>query len=187
MNGRSALPGERVFAASRFDVRRCDVRQPDGTTWRREYVAHPGAVVILPLVNAEVGSERVVMIRNQRFAVDETLYELPAGTLEPGEEPVECAGRELIEEAGYRAAKIDALTAFYTNPGICNERMWAFLATDLSHVGQQLEANEHITVEVVPYDEAMQKIRKGVIQDGKTIATLLYYGAFRAALTETSV
>lgn len=171
--------GDRVFEAARFDVRRCTFDTPGGGVDRRDFVAHPGAVVILPLVDARTGHERVALIRNERFAVGRTLYELPAGTLEPPESPETCAGRELVEETGYRAASLTPLTAFFTSPGICNERMWAFLASDLTHVGQCLEAHERITVEVVTLDETMQMIRKGVIEDGKTLATLLYYSAFR--------
>jgi ADP-ribose pyrophosphatase len=137
------------------------------------------AVVVLPLVD----DQTVVMIRNERFAVGEVLWELCAGTLEKGEEPLLCAGRELIEETGYEAGRIDKLLEFYTCPGICTERMHAFLARDLTAVGQNLEDNERIEVEVMSLARSMQMIRSGEIRDGKTIATLFYYDRFIRAMT----
>lgn len=141
---------------------------------RREAVVHPGAAVILPLFDD--GS--VAMIRNVRFAVDETLWELPAGTLEPDEDPAVCAARELTEETGYRAERIDKLTEFYSSPGICTERMHAYLARGLTHVGQDLDATEQIEVEVIAWDRTMQMVQAGEVRDGKTIAALLYWHTF---------
>jgi ADP-ribose pyrophosphatase len=137
-------------------------------------VVHPGAAVILPLLD----EQHVVMIRNERPIEDVPLWELPAGTLEPPELPEVTAGRELIEEAGYQAGKIELLTKFYASPGICTEMMYCYVATDLTVVGQRLEPNEKIVVKVMPLDEAIQMIRDGVIIDGKTVATLLYYQTF---------
>jgi len=170
---------EHVFDGRRIDVYRVSVEGNDGQQHPRELVVHPGAVVVLPLVDATPGKETVAMIRNTRFAVNQTLLELPAGTLEPPPEtPGSCAKRELIEEAGYEAKCIEPLTEFYTTPGICDERMVAFLATELTHVGQQLEANEQITVEVMPLDEVLGLAQRGEIKDGKTLATLLFYTSF---------
>ncbi|MCC6579664.1 MAG: NUDIX hydrolase [Phycisphaeraceae bacterium] len=166
--------GTQVFEGRRFQVHALDMAGPDGRVFRKEVVVHPGAVVILPLLDAQT----VVLIRNERVAVGQTLWELPAGTLESGEEPLACAWRELIEETGYRAGHIAALTDFYTSPGICTERMWAFVARDLAHVGQQLDENEHITPEPVAMTKAMDMLKSGDIRDGKTLATLLYYDRF---------
>ena len=171
----------RVFHGTRFDVHAVDVTKPDGSRWRREMVVHPGAVVVLPLLDERPGREKVAMIRNKRFAVDQRLWELPAGTLEVGENPDQCGARELIEETGYKAAKFTKLTDFYTTPGICTERMWAYLAENLTHVGQELDESERITVEVVGLDRTMQMVKSGQIRDGKTIATLLYYQMFLRA------
>lgn len=168
----------RVFHGTRFDVHTVHASKPDGSSWRREMVVHPGAVVVMPLLDGQLGREKVVMIRNERFAVDQRLWELPAGTREPGEKPHQCGERELIEETGYRAAKFTKLTDFYTTPGICTERMWAFLAEDLTHIGQSLDESERITVEVVGLDRTMRMVKSGQIRDGKTIATLLYYQTF---------
>ncbi|MDZ7778424.1 MAG: NUDIX hydrolase [Gemmatimonadota bacterium] len=167
---------EPVFEGVKFDVERRRVPTRDGGSAVRELVVHPGAVVVLPLLE----DGRIVMIRNHRFAVDETLWELCAGTLEPGEDPARTAARELVEETGYEAAHIAPLTMFYTTPGICTERMYAFVATGLEEVGQQLEATEQIEVEVVSRDDVMAMAASGEIRDGKTLATLLFWGAFRA-------
>lgn len=168
--------GREVFSGKRFKVVSMDLpnRDADAGTHRKDMVIHPGAAVILPLLDAKT----VVMIRNERPLEDVPLWELPAGTLEPPEAPEVTAGRELIEEAGYEAGQITLLTQFYSSPGICTELMYCYLATDLTAVGQQLEPNEKIVVKVMPLDEAIQMIRDGVIIDGKTVATLLYYQTF---------
>lgn len=165
-----------VFKGIRFDVRSIQVKAPNGKVVKREYVVHPGAVVILPLVD----KEHVIMIRNQRFAVKKNLWELPAGTLEPNEPPHDTASRELLEETGYHAAKIELLTTFYTSPGICNEIMWAYLAQDLTLHGQQLDEGEEIQTEILPWRQVLKMVQDGTICDGKTIAALLYYHTFVA-------
>lgn len=165
---------QRVFQGVRFDVHAVEEAGRDGRRHRREVVVHPGAVVVLPLADRH----HVVMIRNERFAVGATLWELPAGTLERGEDPAVCAGRELLEETGYRAGLIVPLTNFYTSPGICTERMWAYLARDLVLRGQELDQTEKITVALLPLARAMRMMESGEIRDGKTIATLLFYHAF---------
>lgn len=164
--------GELAFRGLRFDIRAVDVPGRDGQPHRREIVAHPGAAVVLPLLD----EQRLILIRNQRVAADGELWELPAGTLDvTGEAPIDCARRELIEETGYEAATVDPLATFYTSPGICTERMHAFVARDLTRVGQQLEASEDITVEAVNWDQTMHMIRTGQIQDGKTLTVLLLF------------
>ena len=137
----------------------------------RYVVVHPGAVVILPILD----DGRIVMIRNFRYTVEQELWELPAGTLEPGERPLETALRELEEEAGYRAETMTPLTEFYTSPGICTERMHAFVATDLEWVGQRLQGSERIIVEVVEVSTARRMLLEGELVDGKTIAVLGTY------------
>ncbi len=164
---------ETVFRGVKFDVERRSVPTADGGTAVREVVVHPGAVVVLPLLD----DGRIVMIRNHRFAVEETLWELCAGTLEEGESPAETAARELVEETGYRASRLEPLTTFYTTPGICTERMHAFLATGLTEVGQDLEDTERIEVEAVTPGRALEMVRSGEVRDGKTIATLLFHHA----------
>ncbi len=159
-----------VFHSARFDVRSLELK-PQTT---RDFVAHPGAVVVLPLLD----EQRVVMIRNQRYAVGQELWELPAGLREPNEQPEATAARELIEETGYRAEKVEPLLNFFTSPGFCNELMYAYAAYQLQFVGQALEENEKIRVEVLSWTEILGLLKKGAIIDAKTVATLLYYHTF---------
>lgn len=163
--------GEVVYAGRRIDLRIVDVPTHDGGTSRKELVVHPGAAVILPLTE----SGDVVMIRNVRFAVGLELWELPAGTLEPPESPVECAARELQEETGYRAERFEPLGRFYSSPGFCTEQLHAYVATGLIHVGQDLDATEQIQVNPVPLSRVLQMMLSGEIADAKSIATLGLY------------
>lgn len=139
-------------------------------------VQHPGAVVILPFVDAD----HICLIRNKRFAVEKTLVELPAGTLEPGEEAIITAQRELAEETGFRSDNLTPLFDYYVSPGILNEKMHAFIAKNLVAGEQNLMHDEEIEIEVVRFDDALAAIKNGQIEDAKTIATLLYYQQFVA-------
>jgi len=143
---------------------------------KREVVVHPGAVVVLPFLDARASS--IVLIRNRRYAVGQILLELPAGTLEKNEDPINCAGRELLEETGYIAARIKPLLNFYTSPGILSEKMYAFAAYDLEQANMALEEGEDIELLKTTFSEAIEMIRDGRIHDGKTIATLLLYERF---------
>lgn len=159
-----------IYHGKRVDLLTVETTDSRGQTVLREVVVHSGAVVILALLD-----DKILFIRNERFAVEKTLLELPAGTLEPNEEPLLCAGRELEEETGYRAAKIEPLLSFYSSPGFCNEILHAFLATDLTYVGQNLDPGETITVEPLTFAEALAKMRSGELMDAKTLATLFCY------------
>lgn len=163
-----------IFHSARFDIYRVEFDRK-GQQMKRDVVVHPGAVAIVPIV----GDNQIILIKNQRFAVGKTLWEVPAGTLEPNEAPLETAKRELIEETGYRAEEVEPLTHFYTTPGFCNEMMYVYAAKKLSYVGQKLEATEDISVETVTWKEALRMIQEGIICDGKTIASLLYYHSFK--------
>lgn len=139
-----------------------------GQMIRREVVRHPGAVLVVPRLDRD----RLVLVRNFRVAVGEHLWELPAGTLEAGEEPDHAAGRELEEETGYRAGELDPLGEFFTSPGFCDELMRVFVADDLEWVGQRLEPHEEIEVAVVSRAEVQAMLDDGRIRDGKTMAAL---------------
>lgn len=157
-----------------FDVAQVELRR-GGRTFTRQLVVHPGAVVVLPLLD----DKTCVLIRNERFTIGQTLWELPAGTMDCADEsPAACAGRELFEETGYQAGRIDPLAAFYSTPGFCTELMHTFAAYDLTPGDQRLEATEKITVEALCIEKTMQMIQDNTIRDGKTIATLLYYHTF---------
>lgn len=168
----------RIFEGVKFAVELVQIDTHGGKTVQRELVVHPGAVVILGILD----DGRILLIRNRRFAVGQTLLELPAGTLEPGEDPAVCAGRELIEETGYEASRIEPLCRFYTSPGICTEEMHAFVATGLKHVGQALEETEQITVAPTPPEEVLAMIEHNEIRDGKTIAAVLHHHTFGRGL-----
>lgn len=162
---------EVVLVGSRFNVERRWLVRRDGGTEARELVVHPGSVVILPILD----DGRIVMIRNVRFSVERTLWELPAGTRDPNEPVLSCAARELEEETGYRAAGLVPLLEFYPAPGLSNERMHAFVATGLTAVAQQLDPTEQIDVCPLEQVEVLRMLRAGEIEDAKSIAVLLYH------------
>ena len=162
---------KRLLTSHVFSVEQRRYDQRDGDPVLRDVVVHPGAVVVLPIVDAH----DIIMIRNIRYAVEQELWELPAGTREQGESPIETTRRELEEETGYRAGRIEPLMEFYTSPGFCTERMHAFVARELTEVGQDLQGDEQIVVERVGFDEARRKLIDGEFQDGKTIAVLGRY------------
>lgn len=149
-----------------------------GKRHKREVVVHPGAVVVLAIDD----QGRVLLIRNRRYAIDQILIELPAGTLEKKEDPMNCAGRELLEETGYLARRLKPIGSYFTSPGILTEKMYAFAAYDLQKKQTALEEGEEIELEPTPMDEALRMIADGRIQDGKTIATLLMYDRFHRAV-----
>jgi ADP-ribose pyrophosphatase len=161
-----------LLSAKAFSVERREFPRPGGgPPIIRDVVVHPGAVAILPRLD----DRHLVLIRHRRRAVEQELWELPAGTLEPGENPEQCALRELEEETGYRAAELSPLCEFYTTPGICTERMHVFLASNLTETQQDLQGTEQIEVHVVEVDEVRRMLRAGEIEDGKTIAGLGTY------------
>jgi ADP-ribose pyrophosphatase len=164
-------PDETLLVGRRFRVVRRRQTLPDGTIDAREVILHPGAVTVLPLVSPD----QVLLIRNHRFAVQETLLELPAGTLEPGEDPEKTARRELEEETGYRAGSLTFLHSFWMSPGILRERMHLFVAGGLTPGAACLEPGEQIEPLVVPWAEALEMVRTGQIQDAKTLVGLLWY------------
>lgn len=148
---------------------------PDGTALEREVILHPGAVVMIPLLDPE----HVCLVRNYRFSVEEWLLELPAGTLEPPEPPEVTAVRELAEETGYRAARWRKLTEFYPSPGIMSERMYLYVAEGLTPGPQRLEAGEQIQTQIVAWKDAVAGVFDGRIQDAKTMVGVLLWDHLR--------
>ena len=140
----------------------------------REIVAHNGAVVVLPILP----DGQILLIRNRRYTVGQILLELPAGTLERNEDPINCAGRELLEETGYIAGRLKSIGNFFTSPGILTEKMYAYVAYDLEESHQALEEGEDIELYPIDLDEAVGMVGRGEIIDGKTIAALLLYQNF---------
>lgn len=162
-----------IRRGAKFNFEVAEVRSPGGKVLEREVVRHPGAVVVLPLLETPRGP-RVVLIRNWRISLEQWLVELPAGTLEAGESPQIAAGRELAEETGYEAATVTPLGRFHTSPGMSDERMWAYVATGLTRGAQRLEADERVTVLDVPAAEALAMVRRGEIEDAKSMLTILW-------------
>lgn len=170
------LQAETLLVTPRFRVERVTQVLPSGQLHSREVIKHPGAVVILPVF--ENGD--VCLIRNYRLAVDRELLELPAGTLEPDQPPIENARRELLEETGLRCAELYPLCDFNMSPGILDERMYAFVARGLTQGTPARELGEQITNCTVSPNELEQLLRSGQIQDAKTLATLLFHRQFSA-------
>jgi ADP-ribose pyrophosphatase len=162
-----------VYQGERIDLLLRRVPTASGREITREVVRHPGAVIVLPVLR----DGRIVMIRNLRHTVGEELWELPAGTLEPPEDPAVRARCELEEETGYRAAQIIPFGWFYTSPGILTEKMYGFIAAGLEPGPQALEENETITVTALSPRQAREMILDNRIVDAKTIAVLLKYMA----------
>src|SRR5262249_15620901 len=133
----------------------------DGQSVERDVIVHPGAVAILPLVD----SVHVCLLRNRRPIVGETLWEIPAGTLEPQEPPESAAIRELAEETGYRAADWRKLTEFYPSPGVLTERTHVYLARDLTPGPRHLERGEEMESEIVAWEQAVAWALDGTIRD----------------------
>jgi len=171
------LPGDQVIhTGSRVELVLRTTHTGAGRTRVREVCLHPGAVIVLPVLD----DGRIVMIRNRRHTVSQELLELCAGTLERDaagnlEDPALCAAREIVEETGYAADRIEPFGWFYTSPGILTEKMYAFVARGLRHVGQHLEEGELIQVEILDEATIRRLINENVIVDAKSIATLLKY------------
>ncbi|HEX3599004.1 MAG TPA: NUDIX hydrolase [Lacipirellulaceae bacterium] len=160
----------------RFAVVEKTITRPGGQPASVQFVRHFGSVAILPVFD----DGRVCLIHNRRLTVNETLIEVPAGTREPDEPPLETARRELIEETGYRCGKLEELLSYFPSPGVLSERMWIFVATELTPGDPAREANEEIENLVVTWTDALSMIDRGEIRDGKTIIALLAYERLRS-------
>lgn len=159
---------ELLHRGERFDVHLMKLAGTDGKTYQREVIRHPGAVVLLPLIDEDT----VVLIENGRPTVGETLLELPAGTREPGELAEVTAKRELIEETGYDAGHLLCIHEFYSAPGISDERMHLYVATELTQGKAAREAVEQIQNRIVSRQEVADLIAAGQICDAKTLVGL---------------
>jgi ADP-ribose pyrophosphatase len=162
------LEREVLFRGRLYRLVRSLVKLPGCAPVTRECIEHPGAIAVVPIRPGN----RVVLIRQYRFAVRGFLWEIPAGTLEPGESPRRCAGRELMEETGFRAGRLEPLGIFYTAPGFCNERMHLFLARDLRPARRRGDADEIIYPKTFPLTDALNMAITGRIRDAKTHAGL---------------
>lgn len=171
MNEPPELSEKCVLQTERFRVVEIDQSLAEGGIRRRHAIRHPGSVVILPLID----ENHVCLIRNFRVSVTQWLLELPAGTLEPNEPPLECAKRELVEETGYRSNHLRPLCRFYAAPGILDEFMHLFVADQLSEGDPEREPGELIQNVVLTWDDVTKLLAAGEIVDAKTIIGLQTY------------
>jgi ADP-ribose pyrophosphatase len=175
VTGFTRLRRKTAYASVVFNVHSETWRDPDGYQMTRDIIDHPGAVAILPFLS----SKRVLMIRQFRAAVGSWIWEIPAGTLEKGEKPLQCARRELIEEVGFAARKWKKLGTFWTAPGFCTEVMHVYRAWDLTPQAGQADDDEHIRVKEMPIDEVHAAARSGRLRDAKSLAALYLHGLAR--------
>jgi ADP-ribose pyrophosphatase len=166
-----------LLESRRFTVIEETLAKPDGRIANLQYIRHPGSVAILPLLE----EDHVCLIHSRRLTVNKTLIEIPAGTREADESPMETARRELAEETGYRAEAMEQLAEFYPSPGITNEQMWIFVARGLVAGEHAREANEEIENLVVSWATAIKMLERGDIEDAKTMIALLTYDRLRAS------
>jgi len=157
------------------------VRFPDGSTGELEMIRHPGASAIVPFLSDPAGDDpQVLLIRQYRYAADGYLYEIPAGRLDPGEDPRACALRELKEETGCTADQLDYLLTMYTTPGFTDEKIHIYMATGLVAGETKHEADEFLDLHPMRLSRALEMIEAGEIRDGKTALGLLFAAGFRA-------
>ena len=162
------VASEEIFRGRVFDVTVDTVREGE-TTYKREVVHHPGSAVIIPAFP----DGTIALVRQYRHPAVRYLLEAPAGTLNRGERPEEGAARELEEELGFVAGRLEKLSEFFVSPGFCEEKMWLYLATDMTKTAQRLEEDELLDVVRLPVQQALEMITDGEIEDAKTIIGLM--------------
>jgi ADP-ribose diphosphatase len=170
---------ERLYTGRIVNLDRDTVRFPDGSTGQLEMLRHPGASAIVPFLDDPRASDpRVLLVRQFRHAAEDFIWEVPAGRLDHGESPEACARRELEEETGMRAGTLERLTTIYTTPGFTDERIHLFMAHGLEPGTQRREADEFMELQPMPWSRAMDLVRTGAIQDGKTLVSLMFLHCF---------
>ena len=167
MEAPELVSSEVIYRGRIFDVTVDTVRE-GGQTYKREIVHHPGSAAIVAVFD----DMTVALVRQYRHAVVRYLLEIPAGTLASPERPEEGAARELEEELGVTAARLEKLSEFFVSPGFVEEKMWVYLATDLTETAQRLEEDEMIEIVRVPFTRALEMVASGEIEDAKTIIGL---------------
>ena len=174
------LSSRRVYTGRILNLDVDRVRFPDGSEGELEMIRHPGASAVIPFLTDPTGDDpQVLLIRQYRYAAEGYLYEIPAGRLDPGEEPQQCARRELLEETGCTASGVEFLTTMHTTPGFTDERIHLFMATGLTRGASQLEQDEFIEVVTRPLSEVLPMVERGEISDAKSVIAILFVAGFR--------
>jgi ADP-ribose pyrophosphatase len=183
MTHEAQLSTRRIYTGRVINLDADVVRYPDGSEGELEIVRHPGASAIVPFLTDPAGADpQLLLLKQYRYATDGYLYEIPAGRLDAGESPAECAARELLEETGCTAERMTAMTSMWTTPGFTDERIHLFLASELTRGAAHREADEFIQVETVTMSRALEMVKTGEIQDAKTALGILYAAGFSAGL-----
>lgn len=174
------LSSRRAYDGRIINVDIDTVRFPNGSTGELEMVRHPGASAVVPFLTDPSGDDpQLLLIKQFRYAADGFIYEVPAGKLDGDEDPLECARRELREETGCTAERIEHLYSFFTTPGFTDEVIHAYMATGLTRGEMTHEKDEFMTVETVTLSHALELIRAGELKDAKTALAILYAAGFR--------
>jgi ADP-ribose pyrophosphatase len=163
---------ELLHKGSKFDFERLTFSGNAGTQITRECIRHPGSVIIAPIWQPAGGEAQLILIENWRLSNEQWMIELPAGTRTPGEDPALCAARELTEETGFIAGRLEPLCSFHTAPGLTDELMHAYVATSLTPAAQHLEDDERIRVLPTPLSQVVPLLSSGRITDAKTLLLL---------------
>jgi ADP-ribose pyrophosphatase len=175
------ISSQQLYKGKIFELDRDTVRFPDGSTAEFDIIRHPGASAIVPFLNDPAGEEpQILLLRQYRYAAGGYLYEIPAGRLDEGESPAECAARELKEETGCTAEHFEPLTSVLTTPGFTDEVIHLFMATGLTHGEPNREADEFADVVIMRLSEALELVQKGEIVDTKTALGIMYAAGFMA-------
>lgn len=173
------VSSDRLYTGRIVNLDLDTVRFPDGSTGKLEMLRHPGASAVVPLLDdVHAADPRVLLIRQFRHAADRFIWEVPAGRLDPGELPEHCAARELEEETGMKAGRLERLTTIFTTPGFTDERIHLFAAFELTEGRTHREADEFMELHPRRWSEVMESIRVGEIDDAKTLVALLFVHAF---------
>jgi ADP-ribose pyrophosphatase len=175
------IDSRRVYTGRVISLDVDTVRFPDESIGEMEMVRHPGASAVVPFISDPTGEDpQVLLIRQYRYAAEGYLYEIPAGRLNAGEDPRDCALRELKEETGCSAERMERLFTMYTTPGFSDEKIHLFMATGLTTGETKHEADEFLESQPMLLSQALQMVETGEIQDAKTALGLLFAAGFRA-------
>jgi ADP-ribose pyrophosphatase len=175
------IKSKRAYSGKVISLDVDTVAFPDGSTGELEMIRHPGASAVVPFLSDPTGDDpQVLLIRQYRYAANGYLYEIPAGRLNEGEAPRDCAARELKEETGCTAGRIEPLLWFYTTPGFTDEKIHLFMATGLVAGETKHEADEFLDLQPMLLSRALEMVQKGEIVDAKTALGLMYAAGFRA-------